>query len=223
MKKLLLLILIVFPALLYAGETSNAHSIRALFKLGGIWMWFLLGLSVLSLGFIMERLYYFYKIRISSRNFIKNFTENVKSHKDLLTFIKDKSDLISLILKNSFTPHISEDEFERRVERETSVEVNELGRGLNIIGSIGNIAPLLGFLGTVAGMITAFGNIAAADEVSARLVAGGIYTALLTTAFGLVIAIPTIAMYNYFVHKIDTFTADVEKLVNIILNKKLLK
>src|SRR5690606_40852651 len=66
-----------------------------------------------------------------------------------------------------------------------------------------DLAPMLGFLGTVAGMISAFGAIAAAGQVEASLVAGGIKVALITTATGLTIAIPVNIFYNFYVTRID--------------------
>jgi biopolymer transport protein ExbB len=76
---------------------------------------------------------------------------------------------------------------------------------------VANIAPLLGFLGTVSGMIHAFEAIAAAEEVSAKLVATGIYEALITTAAGLIVAIPVQAAHNYFVSRIDKFVIEIEE------------
>ena len=73
------------------------------------------------------------------------------------------------------------------------------------------MAPLLGFLGTVIGMIVAFQNIEAAGEVEATLVAGGIKIALITTAAGLIIAIPMNIMHNYFVSKVDRMVIDMEE------------
>ena len=100
-----------------------------------------------------------------------------------------------------------------------SVQVAALERGLNVISAMGNIVPMLGFLGTVSGMITAFSKIAAADQVNARLVAGGIQEALLTTAAGLIAAIPALFCYNYFVHRIDVFVAGVERITADIVEK----
>jgi len=204
------------------GSTGGATSLWGLFKLGGIWMWILLATSILALTFILERIFYFHKVKLVSKDFFLQFEQLIREsdYTKLKKFFQNYDCMISKIINSSFDKSLSEAEFEKSVERLTSVEVNELGRGLNILATIGSIAPLIGFLGTVAGMIKAFGSIAAADEVSARLVAGGIYTALLTTAFGLLIAIPAIAMYNFFVHKIDNFVADVEKIVNLLLNKK---
>src|SRR2546426_420369 len=78
------------------------------------------------------------------------------------------------------------------------------------LATVANIAPLLGFLGTVSGMIHAFEAIAAAEEVSAKLVATGIYEALITTAAGLIVAIPVQTAHNYFVSRIDKFVIDME-------------
>ena len=86
-----------------------------------------------------------------------------------------------------------------------------LERGLVWIATVANIAPMLGFLGTVSGMINAFDSIALAGEIEPTLVASGISEALITTAAGLTIAIPTQAAYNYFVTRIDRFILDMEE------------
>lgn len=223
MKRIIWIVFLFCPAALAASGPSS--SLWGLFRLGGIWMWFLLGLSVLSAGFILEKLYSFHKARLNTRDFFPEYETLLekKDYSQLKDYFNGSRFLISRVLAGSFQPGISETEFERQIERASAIEVNDLGRGLNILATIGSVAPLIGFLGTVAGMITAFGNIAAADEVSAQLVAGGIYTALTTTAYGLIIAIPSIAMYNFFVHKIDNFVADIEKVVNQMLNNKVIR
>jgi biopolymer transport protein ExbB len=73
------------------------------------------------------------------------------------------------------------------------------------------VAPLLGFLGTVAGMISAFAAIEIAGQVEATLVAGGIKVALITTATGLLIAVPVNISYNFFVTRIDKLIVDMEQ------------
>jgi biopolymer transport protein ExbB len=86
-----------------------------------------------------------------------------------------------------------------------------LERGLIWISSVSTIAPLIGFLGTVSGMINAFEAIATSDTVNAQLVAAGISEALITTATGLVLAIPTSIAFNYFVSRIDRFVIEMEE------------
>jgi len=99
----------------------------------------------------------------------------------------------------------------KAIENQGLIEMGKLEKGLVILATLTNVAPLLGFLGTVLGMIIAFQAIEAAGEVEATLVAGGIKVALLTTAFGLMIAIPVSIGHNYFVSRIDALVIDMEE------------
>ena len=99
----------------------------------------------------------------------------------------------------------------KAIENQGLIELSKLEKGLVVLATLTNVAPLLGFLGTVIGMIIAFQSIEAAGEVEATLVAGGIKVALLTTAAGLVIAIPVSISHNYFVAKIDGLVIDMEE------------
>ena len=99
----------------------------------------------------------------------------------------------------------------KAIENQGLIEMSKLEKGLVILATLTNVAPLLGFLGTVIGMIVAFQSIEMAGEVEATLVAGGIKTALLTTAIGLMIAIPVSIGHNYFVSKIDGLVIDMEE------------
>jgi biopolymer transport protein ExbB len=99
----------------------------------------------------------------------------------------------------------------KAIENQGLIELSKLEKGLVILATLTNIAPLLGFLGTVIGMIIAFQSIELAGEVEATLVAGGIKVALLTTAAGLAIAIPVSIGHNYFVSRIDSLVIDMEE------------
>jgi biopolymer transport protein ExbB len=99
----------------------------------------------------------------------------------------------------------------KAIENQGLIEMSKLEKGLVILATLTNVAPLLGFLGTVIGMIIAFQSIEAAGEVEATLVAGGIKVALLTTAIGLMIAIPVSIGHNYFVSRIDSLVIDMEE------------
>jgi len=99
----------------------------------------------------------------------------------------------------------------KAIENQGLIEMSKLEKGLIVLATVTNVAPLLGFLGTVLGMIIAFQAIEAAGEVEATLVAGGIKVALLTTAFGLLIAIPVSVGHNYFVARIDAMVIDMEE------------
>ncbi|HEX7091150.1 MAG TPA: MotA/TolQ/ExbB proton channel family protein [Longimicrobiales bacterium] len=99
----------------------------------------------------------------------------------------------------------------KAIENVGLIEMANLERGLVWLATVSNVAPLLGFLGTVLGMIEAFAAIEAAGEVEATLVAAGIKIALITTAAGLMIAIPVNIAHNYFVSKIDQLVIDMEE------------
>ena len=99
----------------------------------------------------------------------------------------------------------------KAIENQGLIELSKLERGLVVLATLTNVAPLLGFLGTVMGMIQAFQAIELAGEVDATTVASGIKVALTTTAAGLAIAIPVSICHNYFVSRIDHLVLDMEE------------
>jgi len=113
---------------------------------------------------------------------------------------------------------VKESELQLAIDTTGTIELGFLERGLVILATVANVAPLMGFLGTVAGMIMAFASIETAGTVDPTLVAGGIKVALLTTATGLLIAIPTNIGYNFFVTRIDKLIVDMEQGTQQILN-----
>lgn len=121
-------------------------------------------------------------------------------------------------LRRIQTARIAEGELEKAVSTTGAIELGFLERGLVILATIANVAPLMGFLGTVAGMIIAFSTIEASGNVSPSLVAGGIKVALLTTAAGLLIALPINIGYNFFVSRIDQLIVDMEHGSQNIIN-----
>lgn len=121
-------------------------------------------------------------------------------------------------LRRIQTTRLGQGELEKAVATTGTIELGFLERGLVILATIANVAPLMGFLGTVAGMILAFGSIEAAGSVEPSLVAGGIKVALLTTASGLVVAIPVNIAYNFFVTRIDQLIVDMERGAQKVIN-----
>jgi len=113
---------------------------------------------------------------------------------------------------------LNEGEVERAIDTTGTIELGFVERGLVILATVANVAPLLGFLGTVIGMIIAFASIEASGTVDPAMVAGGIKVALITTAAGLVIAIPTNIFYNFFVTRIDKLIVDMEQGTQAVLN-----
>jgi biopolymer transport protein ExbB len=112
----------------------------------------------------------------------------------------------------------------KSIEDYGSVEMSKLERGLSWISLFIALAPMLGFMGTVIGMIEAFDKIAEANTINASIVAGGIKVALLTTVFGLIVAIILQVFYNYILSKIDSLVLDMEEasmdLVDVLYKRK---
>jgi biopolymer transport protein ExbB len=111
----------------------------------------------------------------------------------------------------------SKEDIEKTIENAAMFEMGRLERGLTVLATIANVAPLLGFLGTVTGMISSFDALAAAGLSNPGLVASGIKEALTTTAGGLAVAIPVQVCYNYFMSRINRFVRDIETAANMLL------
>jgi biopolymer transport protein ExbB len=119
---------------------------------------------------------------------------------------------ISRILKAGLMRHEARtDEIEKALEAAGQFEANGLGSNVRGLGVIANLAPMLGFLGTVTGMIKAFQAIAAAGTSNPSLVASGISEALLTTAAGLLVGIPALALFHFFRGRVDRFVTEMEE------------
>ncbi len=101
-------------------------------------------------------------------------------------------------------------EIEKAMESVALHEISKLERGLWILATIANVGPLFGFLGTVTGMIKSFAVLAEVGLGNPKAVAAGISEALITTAYGLSIALPTQAAFNYFTSRVSGFALDME-------------
>ena len=106
----------------------------------------------------------------------------------------------------------SESDLKEILEEAGRQEVPLIRSHLAALGTIASVAPLLGLLGTVVGMIDVFSTLSQQTEVNPTMLAGGISTALVTTAFGMVIVMPTLASYNYFIAKVQTLIIEMEKI-----------
>ena len=120
---------------------------------------------------------------------------------------------IARVLKAGLSRHeASTDEIEKGLEAAGQFEASGLGRHIRGLGVVANLAPMLGFLGTVTGMIRAFQAIAAAGASHPSLVASGISEALLTTAAGLLVGIPSLALFHFFRGRVDRFVMEMEEI-----------
>ena len=98
---------------------------------------------------------------------------------------------------------------ERAVERNMLLEITNLKRGLAVLATVGATAPFVGLLGTTMGVVNSFTGMAQSGSGGLAAIGGGIAEALITTAFGLLVAIPAVWLYNYFINRIDYISMEI--------------
>ena len=199
-------------------ETAS-FSLLELFKLGGVVMWPLLAFSIAAIAISIERTVYFLyhnldvdDLNIKTSEYIKNndYSQAVQYLSGLTEKRMGARIILALIQQKKPKQPFSEHRAERAVQTEAVNCINSLENGFNFLTALGSLSPLTGFLGTVTGMIGAFRSIAEATEVNAQIVANGIYEALITTVFGLVIAIIAMISHSIFSHIVDKFASRIE-------------
>ena len=112
--------------------------------------------------------------------------------------------------------HTRED-IEKTIENAAMYELDRLERRMGVLATTANVAPMLGFLGTVTGMIKSFATLASEGLTNPGAVASGISEALITTATGLIVAIPAQLAYNWYNTKITRFVRDIETATNMLM------
>jgi biopolymer transport protein ExbB len=184
------------------------------FQKGGRFMWPILFLLIVGIAVIIERFYTLGRARTNVRALMNRVISSLreKGIDAAIQVCENTRGPIPAILHAGLRrSNISIEASEKAIESAGVVELSFLERGLLVLATIANVAPLLGFLGTVSGMIAAFDAIAAADQVNAKLVASGISEALITTFAGLVVAIPMSLGHNIFVAQIDRFVIEMQE------------
>jgi biopolymer transport protein ExbB len=197
-----------------APDRPWTEDLATLWSDGG-WMMWPIGLSALiGLIVIVWKFFDLSTKGARTRKFLRQADELIAQRRinDALALSRDSNTPAGRILAAGLERHDEgTDRVMKAIENVGLIEMASLESGLVWLATVANVAPLMGFLGTVIGMIEAFQAIELAGEVEATLVAGGIKVALITTAAGLVIAIPVNIMHNYFVTKIDRLVLDMEE------------
>lgn len=201
---------------------EKGFSLIELFNLGGPFMWILLMFSIATCALIIERCIYLFWHDCKVDNLaakVKALVQqgNIEEAEKMLSEYSHKKTAASIFLSLLKNSQYGENRMEKAAEAEAQERLRRMENGFNYLTALSSLAPLTGFLGTVSGMIGAFKSIADATDVNAQLVAGGIYEALITTVFGLIIAIFALVAYNLLIQKVDTFAAEVSKAINDIV------
>jgi biopolymer transport protein ExbB len=195
---------------------DTSYELLTIFVDGGFMMYPLILCSLVALGVIIAKAWTLHIAHSDSKELLADI-EALGTSGDIEKAIEraheTRGPVAAILLSglkrlraNERGPDIS-----KAIETTGTLELDFLERGLTVLATIANVAPMLGFLGTVIGMIAAFDAIEAAGQVEPALVASGIKITLITTAAGLTIAIPVNVAYNYFVTRIDTLIADMDK------------
>jgi len=191
------------------------------FRQGGIFMWPLLFFSVLAATVAIERFIVFSKARINVNEFLTKIRKALLVNRNVKEAIKvceqNKGPVASVMKAGLLRYGQPRDEIEKTIENAALYELDRLEKRLGVLGTTANVAPMLGFLGTVAGMIRSFATLAEQGLTNPAAVAVGISEALITTATGLIIAIPAQLIYNWYTTKITRFVRDIETASNMLV------
>ena len=185
---------------------------------GGITMYVLILCSILSIAIIVERILYYHKRSLVKR---EDFMTDIKNQLDrdnprhailmCVGMCKDAATPFANVVCSGLNAYgKGEKEISSNLERAIVIETNMLTRFTTIVGTIGSVAVYIGLFGTVLGIIRAFHDISKSGSGGISVVINGISEALICTAAGLCVAVPAVIAYNYFIKRIDNFTADME-------------
>ncbi len=184
---------------------------------GGYVVWILIVVSVVALTIIIVKQWQFLRVRPESNDAIdaalKLWREGNRSGaiEKLHNDAQFGSEVVCFAMREAHDSRLPPEALKDEIERQGAVKLRGLRTYLPALEVIGTLSPLLGLLGTVLGMIDAFQAMElAGNEVDPSTLSGGIWQALLTTAYGLAIAIPALAVYNWMDHKVQRVAAQLD-------------
>lgn len=180
-------------------------------------LWILLGCSVIAFTVTLERLIYFRRTKFKPKKFLEilgklqSFIREQKAEGEMSNLVQGLKgplpDLIRTAITNKDRSKVELDELltAARMEQRLVLE-----RYLSVLGTLGNTAPFIGLFGTVVGIIKAFHDLAISGTGGPAVVAAGISEALVATAAGLLVAIPSVIVYNYFMKRVKEMATIME-------------
>lgn len=188
---------------------------------GGIFMWPILLFSLLALAVIIERFIVFNRAKVNVNEFLTKIRKSLLVNRNVKEAIKVceqyRGPVASVVKAGLLRYGHDRDDIEKTIENAALYELDRLERRLGILATTSNVEPMLGFLGTVSGMIKSFGTLATQGLSNPGAVAAGISEALITTAAGLIVAIPAQLAYNWFTTKVTRFVRDIETASNMLM------
>ena len=194
---------------------------------GAIWMTPILLCMIFGLAFVIERIFYLNLASVNSKKLLSKIDEALRSggvEKAKQVCRDTKGPLAGVFYQGLERADEGIESVEKAVVSYGGVQMGKLETNLSWVGLCLALAPMLGFMGTVIGMVFAFDDIERAGDISPTIVAGGMMVALLTTVFGLIVAMILQVFYNYLLNKINSLVNSMEdssiSVVDIIFKHK---
>ncbi len=195
---------------------------------GGPLMWLLLFCSILAGAVFLERVLYYHRVGLPPAEFLRGLSELIRHQRwaEAQMECAGNPTPLTRVLHAAVLRHgAPRSELKEIVQEAGQLEVPRLERNLPLLAGLGVLSPLLGLLGTVTGMIEVFGNISAQSGLTSSAdIAGGIYQSLLTTAAGMIVAIPCALGYTFLSSRLDSLIHDLERagieVVNLITDHR---
>ncbi|MBN2038633.1 MAG: MotA/TolQ/ExbB proton channel family protein [Spirochaetes bacterium] len=197
----------------------ESHVIISIFDSIPIWVMILpiILCSVIALAVIIERLVFYKRINFDYTLIIGNVSDFIKANQlDKASILCERyGGVIIRIIKTAISN--LNDNKERVITEASEKAVKGIEKNVNILATIATIAPMLGLLGTVTGMMKSFSGLSKIGPAAHDLLAYGIAEALITTALGLIVAIPSLIFYNIMVARVEYYIKEVERVANVLL------
>lgn len=224
-----LLLVTSVPTMAQEVEQTGIHqALKTKFIEGNAGFMSLVAIAlVMGLAFCIERIIYLSLSEINAKQLMRNIDEKVEANdiegaKSLCR--ETRGPVASICYQGLLHEHESLDDILRSVESYGTVQAANLEKGCSWITLFIAMAPSLGFLGTVIGMVMAFDQIQQAGDISPTVVASGMKVALITTIFGIIVALILQIFYNYILSKIEHITSQMEEsaitLMDILSKRK---
>ena len=196
-----------------------AEIFKKLALLGDVWvLWLLLFASIFSVGVIIERWRVFQRSKVNFAEFIDKLTEflekgNLAGAKNLVQNAQGVETRVATAgLNNLFKGYAS---VEEAMTSRLVLERSRLEKNLIVLGTLGNNAPFIGLFGTVLGVIKAFNDLAVNGSSGVSVVMAGISSALIATAFGILVALPAVIANNVFQTELKKKLANTQSLIHL--------
>ncbi|MBV9079887.1 MAG: MotA/TolQ/ExbB proton channel family protein [Elusimicrobia bacterium] len=166
--------------------------------------------SIAMVAIILERWRAFGKINLDHEAFLGSVGKNAGDPDKIIAWCEKSDQPLAQIARSVFKAPSTREDKERHLQRAIQLAVQQFDKGISVLGTTASVAPFVGLLGTVIGIIRAFHAVSSSSAGSAASVALGISEALVGTAAGLIVAIPALLAYNYFVHQLRRLTREWE-------------